>query len=200
MDGSPESNAVTIQTVHGSKGLEYPVVIIPFMDPNVFPATKGDRGTFRYSRMSGIRCIRTVVRAPEGYMEDTQCWKGKTAVSAIPPEYDEERRLLFVAISRAKQYVTLIAGSTQSKFFKALGCDESGQLSGDIPRISGQAAELPDPPEIPAFGRSRPITMPVHQIMGSGGADDWELEDTRTGRGMNYGSRVHRIAQMMADG
>lgn len=108
VDGSPENNAVTVQTVHGSKGLEYPIVIIPFVDTNSFPATSRDREAFRFSTLSGVRCLRTVVRAPEGYMEDTGCWRAKMAVSAVPPEYDEERRLLFVAISRAKQYVTLI--------------------------------------------------------------------------------------------
>lgn len=37
IDGLPESNAVIIQTLHKSKGLEYPIVIIPRIDSNNFP-------------------------------------------------------------------------------------------------------------------------------------------------------------------
>lgn len=80
VDGSLVGDAVTIQTVHGSKGLEYPIVIIPFMDANTFPMTRSDSEVLRYGSKHGIRCMQTVVRAPEGYMEAVRSWKGRLAV------------------------------------------------------------------------------------------------------------------------
>ena len=46
---------------------------------------------------------------------------------------------------------------------------------------------------------SRPITLAVHDIMGGGGAEDMEADRSK-GKGMNYGTRVHRAAEMMANG
>lgn len=39
-EGHRDPMAVTVQTYHGAKGLEYPVVVMPFMDKGRFPNTK----------------------------------------------------------------------------------------------------------------------------------------------------------------
>ncbi|MBO4797849.1 MAG: UvrD-helicase domain-containing protein, partial [Candidatus Methanomethylophilaceae archaeon] len=42
LDPSISRDAVTIMTMHKSKGLEYPIVIIPFMDSGIMPPKVGD--------------------------------------------------------------------------------------------------------------------------------------------------------------
>ena len=65
IDGYDENaDAVTLMTIHSSKGLEFPIVFLPGMEENVFP---------------GSQSITT------------------------PGEIDEERRLAYVAITRAKK-------------------------------------------------------------------------------------------------
>ncbi|MBQ7226071.1 MAG: UvrD-helicase domain-containing protein [Clostridia bacterium] len=58
------ADAVTLMTIHSSKGLEFPVVFLPGMEENVFPGSQS---------------------------------------MAMPSEIEEERRLAYVAITRAKK-------------------------------------------------------------------------------------------------
>ncbi|MCY0881440.1 MAG: ATP-dependent helicase, partial [Firmicutes bacterium] len=59
----PNKNALTLSTVHRAKGLEWPIVYVTGVDPNIFPAKNGD--------------------------------------------IEEERRLLYVALTRAKEILTV---------------------------------------------------------------------------------------------
>ena len=58
------ADAVTLMTIHSSKGLEFPVVFLPGMEENIFPGSQS---------------------------------------MAMPSEIEEERRLAYVAITRAKR-------------------------------------------------------------------------------------------------
>ncbi len=88
---------------------------------------------------------------------------------------------------------------TPSAFFKNLGCRESDPLPEELPEVPVSAYETIAPPAVAVMHKARPTAMPVHQIMGSAVTDLAE-EQGGTGRGMNYGSRVHRMAQMLANG
>ncbi len=59
-----DSDAVVLMTVHSAKGLEFPIVFLPGMEENIFPASQS---------------------------------------SLDPDELEEERRLAYVAITRAKE-------------------------------------------------------------------------------------------------
>ena len=62
------ADAVTLMTIHSSKGLEFPVVFLPGMEENVFPGSQS---------------------------------------IALPSEIEEERRLAYVAITRAKKILII---------------------------------------------------------------------------------------------
>ncbi|MGM9734982.1 MAG: ATP-dependent helicase [Candidatus Cryptobacteroides sp.] len=75
-DGEDSSNKITLMTVHSSKGLEFPYVIVAGMEENLFP--------------SG------------GFM-------------ASENEIEEERRLFYVAMTRAKKVLELSFASTRMR-------------------------------------------------------------------------------------
>lgn len=89
--------------------------------------------------------------------------------------------------------------SSPSAFFEFMPCTESKPLDADIPDVRAGRPGPAEPPSVGTVSRDRPVAMPVHQIMQGGGADGPESEP-QAGRGMNYGTKVHRLAQMMANG
>ena len=200
VDGHPDSDAVIIQTSHKSKGLEYPLVIIPFLDSKVFPLSSQDKEKFAYSDRMGIRCGDTLVTMANGDVVVDQSWKTSVVRRCMPRDYDEERRLFFVSISRAKQYVYMIASEGGSSFFRNICCtEETEQGEGPVPVLESGSAVAADVPVLPPRGAVRPISLAVHQIMG--GEEFMDIEaSAQKGKGMNYGTRVHRAAQMMANG
>ena len=96
-------DAVTISTVHAAKGLEFPVVFLADVAAQRFPA----------------RLARSVPSLP---------FSGP-ALDAIDPaaladndNYDAERRLMYVALTRAERYLFISSGSAnRSRFERELG-------------------------------------------------------------------------------
>lgn len=84
LEGSFHSpNAVVITTVHQSKGLQWPVVFIPALQRNRFPAQK-----------QGGRTVWHLI--PETSVEDQ---------SRYITNVEDERRLFYVALTRAKKFL-----------------------------------------------------------------------------------------------
>lgn len=201
IDGLPESNAVMIQTLHKSKGLEYPIVIIPRVDRSSFPMTPKSNDIIFFRDITGIRCRNTVVEYNKE-KKVSPSWKTQLVSKAMKPDYSEERRLLFVGISRAKQYAVLIAGDKQSQFF--VHYSEAGVESGregPIPVRTVQSDVRIPRPEIPTF-RPRRKNIPVHDLMvlENEGISTSEESDEIGGRGMIYGTKVHDLAELLVRG
>ncbi len=94
--------AVQILTVHQSKGLQFPVVIIPFLRQNTFPMS------FKRHTM--------VDRLPESWMK----W-GQDRSGAVVDHFEEERRVFYVACTRAENELYLFGPKrSQSDFSKEL--------------------------------------------------------------------------------
>ena len=203
VDGLPESNAVTIQTLHKSKGLEYPIVIIPAVDRNSFPSVK-DKNVFGYSALTGIRCTKTVVNFGNEVKID-RSWKTAVVKASLKTDYDEERRLFFVGISRAKQYVTLIAGSKPSKFFLHFADKYAVQPQGteEVKERAAIGQELEPRPVIGGF-EPRRRNLSVHDLLKLGmtksGIRPENGCDELSHKGMKYGTEVHQMAELMAYG
>jgi len=86
-------NAVTITTIHQAKGLEWPVVFLPKMNKNYFPA----------KATGGLSCWHVI--SPE-IIKNYEGLKGRR---------EDELRLLYVALTRSKKFlfVTRAPGESQ---------------------------------------------------------------------------------------
>ena len=94
--------AVQVLTVHQSKGLQYPVVIIPFLRQNTFPMS--------------LKRHALVERLPASWME----W-GQDSSEIVISHFEEERRVFYVACTRAKNKLYLFGPKkSQSDFSKEL--------------------------------------------------------------------------------
>ncbi|MDR0309684.1 MAG: UvrD-helicase domain-containing protein [Candidatus Methanoplasma sp.] len=202
VDGMLDRKAVTIQTMHKSKGLEYPIVIIAGVDQKVMPSLLTDRSAYPFSDLTGIRCKKDVSSFGGDYSKITRSWRTYLAERTLPRDYGEERRLMFVAISRAKQYVTVISGPKPSPFFEHLSKGRERPCgSGDITGMDVRSEiSLIPAPAIREFPPRR-INLGVHDIMRSIGSLRPDADtDEHSGKGREYGTRVHELAHSMALG
>ncbi|MGE3344752.1 MAG: ATP-dependent helicase [Vicinamibacterales bacterium] len=95
--GYARPDAVTIATVHQSKGLQWPGIFLPALRKNRFP-----------SRVKGGVTLRHVI--PDEAIEDPARYRGTV---------EDETRLLYVAVTRAQKYLYAtfapIAGNQQQR-------------------------------------------------------------------------------------
>jgi ATP-dependent exoDNAse (exonuclease V) beta subunit len=197
-----DSKAVTIMTMHKSKGLEFPAVICSFIDQGIMPNTKGDATVFLFHQDLGIRCTKVIGRF-EGYSKICTNWRTALARKALKPDYSEERRLMFVAMSRAKQYETLISGPKPSSFMKEYNKKYPFVKIEDREYDKDSMAESTMPmPEVPDYPARR-TKIGVHEILHfvtDDGTSVSEGSDEFGGKGMEYGTEVHKIAELMCEG
>jgi len=187
-----DGKAVSIMTMHKSKGLEFPVVIAPFIDSSVMPSTKGDSNVFTFDETAGIRCSLEIGTFGD-YSKICRSWKTALVKAAVPRNYDEERRLMFVALSRAKQYETVICGNKPSRFMTEL----SGEQYEEIVPIALNGSEYEENLcEKPVIGdySVRPKSIGVHDLM------NFDESSSSDGKGMEYGEEIHRLAELIANG
>ena len=196
-----DHDAVTVMTMHKSKGLEFTAVILPFIDLKSMPPSPKKRPLFDYTESAGIRCWSRV-HDYNGYSKIVDSFNTKVISIASDPDYNEERRLMFVSMSRAKQYQTLISHKP-SQFMKELSGEKYTEIRPmGIPEF-GQSAEATKRPELTGYSHPR-VKFGVHELMdfdledGVGGMADHPDEVSRKGK--KYGEKVHLAAQMIFDG
>ncbi len=193
VEPSLDAEAVTIQTMHKSKGLEYPAVIIAGINVRSMPNTTGEKSTLRYSDRFGIRCTKEYrITEVDGvtYEGIVDSWRHKILKTVDEKDYSEDRRLMFVAISRAKQYVT-VTSSDPSPFFTGLG---EGMDSEDEKAkvLEDAVTKLSDAPVIGEYAVRRRSLSP-HDLMT---VFKDRVDDTE-GEGTKYGTKVHEAAYSM---
>ncbi len=200
VEASIDRDAVTIMTMHKSKGLEFPAVIIPYMDSGITPPIVRSRGRILYDELTGIRCADVIGRYGD-YSKVCRSWRTALAVSAVEKDFSEERRIMFVAVSRAKQYVSFIAGKP-SQFMKDLSDDKYGSAcDAEAPEHSLEAPKAERP--LVSCYRPRRRRFGVHDIMDlkiDEGQEVSEECDEFCGKGMQYGTDVHEDAERMFRG
>lgn len=112
-------DAVSVMTIHKSKGLEFPVVILANCNQKIFPSTKGESDSIIFDDVLGLR-NKKVFGEKNGYKYVFNNWKTDLSLCVLKKsEYDEERRLFYVAATRAKQFLFFTA-SRPSQFFTGL--------------------------------------------------------------------------------
>ena len=110
-------DAVTISTIHSAKGLEFPVVFVADVCSQRFPSSRA----------------RTAPTLPFGSPFQQLA---NVAALADNTNYDDERRLMYVALTRAERYLFVSkSGSKTSIFFK--------ELMAQFPRVGGTVSATP---------------------------------------------------------
>lgn len=126
--GYASPDAVTISTVHQAKGMQYPAVFVPCLRRNRFPSR----------RQGGLGLFHVI---PESAVPDADRYRGTN---------DDERRLFYVAVTRAQKYLFMSfspGDSTQyqkpSEFMAEVTAvpyvsTADAGLSPDLPRLTPQ--------------------------------------------------------------
>ncbi len=191
-------DSVTVQTIHAAKGLEYPIVILANMNDGKFPPNGGGAGVIQYTETVGLRQRKqyaTVADHPHVYDN----WRHDVLRHCLSRDYDEERRLLYVAITRAENHVLFTGGEDPNTFFEELPCStrEADPVVETVERTTTAQTQLPFSIVTP----DGPTGHTPHTLMDDNifTEDDDEIESTEF-RGREFGSRVHDFAEAYALG
>jgi len=183
VDTSTSKAMATVQTIHASKGLEYPVVVVADVNRHRFPDRNQDGGRIRFNDPIGLRQTKVYRDRPPYEFDD---WH-RTILDPCRDNrgYDEERRLLYVAMTRAQNYLYLTAEKGRASPFFEIDLPD---LDGDRPPVpEGQESSSGERFDIDRPDERAPLKLSVHALM-----DD--LEET-AGKGPDFGRQVHRFTE-----
>jgi len=188
VDTSREENIVTVQTIHSAKGLEYPVVFLSDINSGRFPGRGRGGARIIYEDPLGVRQKKLFVDGEMPYCYDN--WRTKILSQCLSGEYDEERRLMYVAMTRAKRYLFFTADSEKkSLFFEELDIGKE-KVDPELEKVRTVEREVREfvveEPE-----ERVPVSLPVTAL-----TEDLE----GLGRGKEFGKKVHRFAERYARG
>lgn len=97
-----DRKAVTIMTIHKSKGLQFPVVFIPFMlTRDIKPGDKRVWTVHRDDGQNGKQVVLPVVKSAQADL----------ASQRMTENMAEDLRLLYVAVTRAENFCSLLLGN-----------------------------------------------------------------------------------------
>ncbi|GAB3034125.1 UvrD-helicase domain-containing protein [Natronobiforma cellulositropha] len=186
------TNAVRVQTIHAAKGLEYPIVILANMNAGSFPTTGRRSGRLRYDERFGLR-QRTLYGEAHGQPHVYDNWRWDVLSYCRPTAYDEERRLLYVAMTRAADHLVFSAGEEPNTFLEGLPVD----LAAYEPDVSqpDRSETIQTRFDVSIPEPAGPEGYSPHSLM-----NDEVFEAVEEGRGPDYGSRVHAFAERYALG
>jgi superfamily I DNA/RNA helicase len=191
VDDSPGVDSITVQTIHAAKGLEHPIVILANVNQYSFPPSGGGADRIRYEDPVGLRQSKQYAEA-HGKPHVYDNWRHRILSKCLSRDYDEERRLMYVAITRAESHVLFTAGPSPSPLFENLPLEPT-EIDPEVEAAGEQATEqarlqvsvpVPDTPD----GQS------PHSLM-----DDRVFSDADEGKGVEFGTRVHDFAEQYAE-
>ncbi|ELZ38328.1 ATP-dependent exonuclase V beta subunit, helicase and exonuclease domain-containing [Halorubrum saccharovorum DSM 1137] len=188
VDAGAGTNAVTVQTIHATKGLEYPIVILANMNTNKFPSTSGSGSDIAYTDPIGLRQRKVYSEEAHDVPHVYDNWQTDVLNKCLSQNYDEERRLLYVAITRAESHVILTGGENPNVFLDELPVNietvdpDLSSFSAVDNESSPFTVDIPDP--------DGPASYSPHTFI-----DDAVFEGDTGGRGMEFGSEVHEFAE-----
>ncbi len=143
-----DAHAIQLVTIHRSKGLEYPVVLLPFGWADVQPSDGG--GPLEWHARVGDRTRVRLNLAPA----DTPS-RRSAAERAAREERQEQLRLLYVALTRARHHCVAWLGP-----LGRAGADTGSHALGRIALRqrdeAGRPAGEPDCPDFPATNSRDP--------------------------------------------
>ena len=183
-------DTLTIETIHSAKGKEYPIVIVADVTQGSFPSYRSGSAPIIFDDTLGLRQRDLYRDENEPYIYTN--WRAEVLQTVMRGRYDEERRLFYVAMTRAENqlYITAEKGN-ESKFFSEVPVEpeeygnEPEERSGEEPTYASLS--------LPEIDTERPTKVSAHDLMG-------EIETAPEGRGITFGNRVHRFAEQYIAG
>ncbi|WP_229353849.1 ATP-dependent DNA helicase [Streptomyces sp. UNOB3_S3] len=127
--GYARPNAVTIATVHQSKGMEWPAVFIPCLRKNRFPG----------KRQGGLNVFHVI---PESAVQGAARYRGTE---------EDERRLFYVAVTRSQKYLAMTFSPSDKKLYK-----KESLFFAEVTRNTYVLTREPVRPDDSALGRLQP--------------------------------------------
>ncbi|WP_302080612.1 UvrD-helicase domain-containing protein [Salinibaculum rarum] len=195
---SAGTDSVTVQTIHAAKGLEYPIVVLANMNSGKFPPNGGGSSVIQYQEPVGIRQRKqyaAVAKHPHVYDN----WRHDVIRHCLTRDYDEERRLLYVAVTRAKNHVIFAGGEEPNTFFDELPFEDR-VVEPDVTTVEQSATAQTQLP-FSIVTPDGPTGHTPHTLMDDDVfAEDTEQADASEFRGRDFGSRVHDFAEAYALG
>lgn len=183
------TNSITIQTIHASKGLEYPIVFIVNCNQSNFPMNSSNSSSLTFHELVGVRSKKVFSRT-YNYVFDN--WKTELVNQGLFSDLDEERRLLYVAITRA-MYDVYITSHRPSEFFKGLSKDNYEYIeTAEVKTLESQSTSTTNVLEIPSFVQQESTTLSAHNLM--------TFKQGQRGRGKEFGDKIHRLAFRYSQG
>ncbi len=182
VDSSTKRDCIKIQTVHGAKGLEYPAVFIADVNQGRFPSRNGNYSPIIYDDIVGVR-KRKVFDEEKRFVFDN--WKAEILSNCIGSKYDEERRLMYVAMTRAEQYLYISAEKDrESKFFHDLDLEEK-HVKDSPEKLESEERDRPVlKASLPEKKRKRLVST-TEKL----GMDEKQTENTE------YGRKLHKFME-----
>lgn len=125
-------------------------------------------------------------------------WQYGVYRHCLGTNYDEERRLLYVALTRAEQHVCLAGGEQPSPLLTEIGLEVTAADTEITPTTATETtqSQLPfvvSPPE-------GPTGYSPHSLMDDAVFERDDVDTDPEQRGMAYGSAVHEFAERYAGG
>jgi ATP-dependent exoDNAse (exonuclease V) beta subunit len=188
VDNSSKQDAVTVQTIHSAKGLEYPAVFIADINQDRFPSTNSDNSRITFNELTGLR-QKKIYNPDRQFLFDN--WKAHLASKAHDKSHDEERRLFYVAMTRAENHLFLSASEERpSKFFENLEIEKQ-EIE---PELEETELEETDNKELETDRPERKAAIKKSPH------DEMEMTEDTVGRGPEFGNKVHEFAEKYAKG
>ena len=193
IDFNTSENEAKIKTIHGSKGLEFPIVFVANCNEMQFPSRKPETDIISLNKNAGLRCSKQI-STKNSYTAVFDNWKTDLIKSFSKTDYDEERRLLFVAATRAKQHLFFTA-SKPSTFYKDLSESlkkEPSEIEKTKLEKTGYEQKLQKKEIKIGEYNPRGSVLSAHDLM--------EYQQDKEGRGIEFGQEIHNYAERLAIG
>jgi len=188
VDQSQHKNTVKIQTIHKSKGLEYPIVFISGVNKSVFPSRSFNRSNIIYDDLIGLRQKKIYRNNEYAYNYDN--WRTEILTRCLTGGYDEERRLMYVAMTRAEQHIYITAQKNrESRFYTGLEIPEE-EVKPQLEHIKPDEQEEQEKLEINISEETRPKIRSVHSELDINNINE---------EGVKHGTKVHEYAEKIVD-
>jgi len=177
------TNSIKIQTIHGSKGLEYPIVFVVNCNLKSFPSSIPNTDQIIFHEAIGIR-TKKIFDKKYNYIFDN--WKTDLISAKLFSDNDEERRLLYVAITRAMHCV-YFTSHRPSEFFVELSNDSSTKFEEiKIEKLKRVKQEKISLLKIKTKADLKNKVLAVHDLM--------SYQGSGKGRGIEFGNKIHMLA------